>query len=163
MSYIAFLRGINLGKKNKVDMKSLKALFEEMGFQNVQTYIQTGNVIFDNIVCDESQMELKLKDTYGFNIPVTIRSKAELEKVQQHPILSKENVFIMFLKKKISKEQMEHLKAIIDEEFDVIEEKTIIINLTNQTKYNNTFFEKQLKMPSTLRKSTTVHHILLRM
>ena len=163
MSYVALLRGINLGKMNKVDMNSLKVLFEEMGFQNVQTYIQTGNVLFDQIVCDESELELKLKDTYGFNIPLTIRSKAELEKVQQHPIFSKDNVYIMFLKERISKEQMQHLNTIIDDEFDVIENKTIIIHLTNQTKYNNTFFEKQLKTTSTLRNRNTVHHILLRM
>lgn len=57
MSYVALLRGINLGKRNKVDMKSLKALFEETGFQNVRTYIQTGNVLFDEPICDEQQME----------------------------------------------------------------------------------------------------------
>jgi len=165
MSYVALLRGINLGKMNKVDMKSLKALFEEMGFQNVQTYIQTGNVLFDNIACDEHQIELKLKNTYGFDISVTIRSKAELKAIQQHSIFSKENVYIMFLKEQISKEQIEFLKIVIDEEFAVLEKKTIIINLSknhHQTKYTNTFFEKQLKMTSTLRNRNTVNKILLK-
>ncbi|GGA69377.1 DUF1697 domain-containing protein [Ornithinibacillus halotolerans] len=74
MSYVALLRGINLGKRNKVDMKSLKSLFEEMGFQNVRTYIQTGNVLFDELICDEEQIETQLKNTFGFDIPVTVRS-----------------------------------------------------------------------------------------
>ena len=166
MSYVALLRGINLGKMNKVDMKSLKALFEEMGFQNVQTYIQTGNVLFDNITCDEHQIELKLKKTYGFDIPVTIRSKAELKIVQQHSIFSKENVYIIFLKEQISKDQLELLKTVVDEEFVVLEQKNIIINLSknyHQTKYTNTFFEKQLKTTSTLRNRNTVNKILLKM
>ena len=166
MSYVALLRGINLGKMNKVDMKSLKALFEEMGFQNVQTYIQTGNVLFDNITCDELQIELKLKKTYGFDIPVTIRSKAELKIVQQHSIFSKENVYIIFLKEQISKDQLELLKTVVDEEFVVLEQKNIIINLSknyHQTKYTNTFFEKQLKTTSTLRNRNTVNKILLKM
>jgi uncharacterized protein (DUF1697 family) len=86
MSYVALLRGINLGKLNKVDMKSLRSVFEEMGFQNVQTYIQTGNVLVNNIATDEQQVELKLKEVYGFDIPVTIRSKDELENVQQQAL-----------------------------------------------------------------------------
>ena len=166
MSYVALLRGINLGKKNKVDMKSLKALCEEMGFQNVQTYIQTGNVLFDNITCDELQIESKLKNAYGFDIPVTIRSKAELKTVQQHAIFSKDNVYIMFLKEQISKGQHELLKIVMDAEFVLLEQKTIIINLSHnhhQKKYTNTFFENKLKITSTLRNRNTVNKILMKM
>lgn len=47
MKYIALLRGINVGGKNKVEMKKLKTLFESLGFANVSTYINSGNVIFD--------------------------------------------------------------------------------------------------------------------
>ena len=166
MSYVALLRGINLGKKNKVDMKSLKSLFVEMGFQNVQTYIQTGNVLIDTIICDIHQLESKLKNTYGFDIPVTIRSKAELRAVQQHPIFLKDNVYTMFLKEEISKEKLELLNSIVDDEFAVLDHKTIIINLSknyHQTKYTNTFFENKLKMASTVRNRNTVNKILLKM
>ncbi|NLL75142.1 MAG: DUF1697 domain-containing protein, partial [Erysipelothrix sp.] len=47
MKYVALLRGINVGGKNKVDMKELKALFIDLGYTEVQTYINSGNVIFD--------------------------------------------------------------------------------------------------------------------
>ena len=166
MSYVAFLRGINLGKLNKVDMKSLKSLFVEMGFLNVQTYIQTGNVLFTDITINEEQIESKLKETYGFDIPVTIRSKDELTNVQQHPLFLKENVYVMFLKEQLSNEQIEFLTSVVDEEFSVVNQKTIIINLSqsfHQTKYNNTFFEKKLQITSTLRNRNTVEKILLKM
>ena len=79
MTAVALLRGINLGKINKVDMKSLKLLFEELGFLNVRTYIQTGNVIFDSGGCEEEKLEEALRNAYRFEIPVVIRSKAEME------------------------------------------------------------------------------------
>ena len=47
-AYLALLRGINVGGKNKVPMVELKACFEELGYKNVQTYIASGNVIFES-------------------------------------------------------------------------------------------------------------------
>ena len=47
MKYIALLRGINVGGNNKVEMKKLKDVFEALGFKNVSTYINSGNVIFE--------------------------------------------------------------------------------------------------------------------
>lgn len=52
--YVALLRGINVGGKNKVPMSELKKCFEELGFQNVSTYINSGNVIFES---DENASE----------------------------------------------------------------------------------------------------------
>ncbi|WP_053074951.1 DUF1697 domain-containing protein [Ornithinibacillus californiensis] len=166
MTYVALLRGINLGKRNKVEMKSLRALFEEMGYQNVRTYIQTGNVLFDELACNEEETELQLKKSYGFDIPVTIRSKGELEKVQQHPLFTKDNVYILFLKHPISDEQLGILKDTVDEEFDVIDQKNIIIHLSksfHQTKYNNAFFERKLQIHSTARNRNTVEKVLGKM
>ncbi|MBU9711862.1 DUF1697 domain-containing protein [Evansella tamaricis] len=166
MSYVVFLRGINLGKKNKVDMKSLKALFEEMGFLNVRTYIQTGNVMVDHIAYDEQQLETLLKQTYGFDIPVTYRSKGELEAIQHHDFFSKENVYIMFLKEQMTMEQLDLLETVVEDEFTVLDFKTILINLSknyHQTKYTNTFFEKKLQLVSTARNRNTVNKILMKM
>jgi uncharacterized protein (DUF1697 family) len=166
MSYVALLRGINLGKKNKVAMNSLKSLFEEMGFQNIRTYIQTGNVLFDEFICDEQQIELQLKETFGFDIPVTVRSQDDLEKIQLHPLFNKENIYILFLKNHISPEQLELLHNIVSDEFDVIDHQNIIIHLSksfHQTKYNNAFFERKLQTHSTVRNRNTVDKILMKM
>lgn len=48
MVYVALLRGINVGGNNKIDMKQLKQAVEQLGFQSVRTYINTGNIIFDD-------------------------------------------------------------------------------------------------------------------
>ncbi|WP_186321378.1 DUF1697 domain-containing protein [Bacillus sp. FJAT-22090] len=166
LSFVALLRGINLGAKNKVDMKSLKALFEEMNYENVRTYIQTGNVIFDNATYNVSQLEGALQETYGFDIPVIIRSKEELEEIQQHPIFSKEQVYVMFLAKEVLDDQLAMLNSLVDDEFVVWNRRNIIISLSknyHQTKFTNTFFEKKLSMPSTARNLNTVNKILLKM
>ncbi|TQR13137.1 DUF1697 domain-containing protein [Psychrobacillus lasiicapitis] len=143
VSFVALLRGINLGAKNKVEMKSLKALFEDLGYENVRTYIQTGNVIFDNIVYDVLQLEHALRETYGFDIPVTVRSKAELEEIQQHPIFLKDQVYVMFLENEISDDQQTLLDSLIDDEFVVWHRRNVIISLSknyHQTKFTNAFF-----------------------
>ncbi|SES24670.1 DUF1697 domain-containing protein [Psychrobacillus sp. OK032] len=166
MSFVALLRGINLGAKNKVDMKSLKVLFEEMGYENVRTYIQTGNVIFDNATYDVWQIENKLRETYGSDIPVVVRSKEELEEIQQHPIFLKEQVYVMFLAHGISDEQQALLDSLVDDEFIVRNGRNVIISLSknyHQTKFTNAFFEKKLDMASTARNQNTVNKILMKM
>lgn len=49
MNYIAFFRRINVGSKNRIKMADLRVLFSDLGYQNVKTYIQSGNVIFESI------------------------------------------------------------------------------------------------------------------
>lgn len=46
MNYVALLRGVNVGGKNKVSMSELKVCFEDLGYQNVSTYINSGNILF---------------------------------------------------------------------------------------------------------------------
>lgn len=166
MTSVALLRGINLGNKNKVDMKSLKALFEQMGYVNVRTFLQTGNVMFDGISYDIQQIESMLHKTYGFNIPVSIRTKTELEEIQQQPIFLKEQVYVMFLKEDISLEQQRLLDSLVEDEFVILNSRNIIINLSkkyHQTKFTNTFFEKKLEMASTARNQNTVNKLILKM
>lgn len=166
MSLVALLRGINLGAKNKVDMKSLKALFEAFGYENVRTYIQTGNVIFDNAAYDVRQIQNTLRETYGFDIPVVFRSKEELEKIQQHPIFLKEQVYVMFLEKEISDEQQALLDSLVDDEYVVWNRRNVIISLSksyHQTKFTNAFFERKLGMASTARNRNTVNKIVMKM
>jgi uncharacterized protein (DUF1697 family) len=76
--YVAFLRGINVGWNKKVEMSRLKTCFKEMGYQDVTTYINSGNVIFSSDNSDFSKIEEKLKATFGFDIPVILRSKESI-------------------------------------------------------------------------------------
>lgn len=77
MVYVALLRGINVGGKNKVDMKQLKAAFEEAGMSDVRTYINSGNVIFSSGNRTRAHLVLPLEKAitkrFGFTVPVLLR------------------------------------------------------------------------------------------
>ena len=59
-NYVALLRGINVGGANTVSMATLKAIFEKLGFINVSTYINSGNVIFQSDSTDSRRLETKI-------------------------------------------------------------------------------------------------------
>ncbi len=82
---IALLRGINVSGKNKVPMVELKEGFEVLGFQEVKTYLNSGNVIFssdgDDVRSFTNQIEAMIKNQFGLDIPVFVISKEELEDI----------------------------------------------------------------------------------
>jgi len=79
MKYLALLRGINVGGNKKVDMASLKDLFESLGFDNVSTYINSGNVIFESDNDDFSNIESALKEKFGFEIKIVVRDEDNIK------------------------------------------------------------------------------------
>ena len=83
--YITFLRGINISGKNKVPMAELKNCFEELGFDEVKTYLNSGNVIFSSIANDiesiTSQIEALMKNQFGLDIPGFVVRKEALEDI----------------------------------------------------------------------------------
>jgi len=85
--YIALLRGINVGGKNIIKMAELKAAFEQRGFQNVVTYINSGNIIFDSDL-DETAVraacEKLIAEDFSMDIPVCVISADDLAKAMAH-------------------------------------------------------------------------------
>ena len=85
MVYVALLRGINVGGKNKVDMKQLKAAFEQAGMTSVRTYINSGNVVFSSALRSRSrlveQLEEAIADSFGFHVRVLIRDRKAMRAV----------------------------------------------------------------------------------
>jgi len=80
--YIALLRGINVGGKNIIKMAELKRAFEIIGLSEVQTYIQSGNVLFKSNEVEgtlRKKIELEIETGFGFPVTVVLRSAAELE------------------------------------------------------------------------------------
>jgi uncharacterized protein (DUF1697 family) len=79
---IAILRGINVGGKRKILMADLKSLCENLGWKNIVTYIQSGNLIFDSDK-PNSELEINLEkaitEKFGFDVPVIVRTEKELE------------------------------------------------------------------------------------
>jgi uncharacterized protein (DUF1697 family) len=80
--YIALLRGINVGGNNKVPMPELKKVFEGLGFLEITTYINTGNVIF---ATDKNNLETlidnALQKQFGFNIKTIMYSQEKFQKI----------------------------------------------------------------------------------
>lgn len=84
MIYVALLRGINVGGKNKVDMSRLKEAFEKTGAAGVRTYINSGNVIFadDRPIPDlVAVLEAAIEDEFGFHVKVLLRSLQAIEAI----------------------------------------------------------------------------------
>ena len=83
--FVALLRGVNVGGNNMISMKSLKESFEAMGFTNVSTYINSGNIIFQSKEDDPRKLEKKieqmLSSEYQLESKVVLRSLSELEKL----------------------------------------------------------------------------------
>jgi uncharacterized protein (DUF1697 family) len=82
ITYVALLRGINVGGNNMISMKSLKVSFEELGFNDVATYINSGNILFKSKQSDarklETQIEKMLVAEYRLGCKVVIRSGEEM-------------------------------------------------------------------------------------
>src|SRR5690625_2654452 len=76
-AFVALLRGINVGGHHKVPMAELRDVCRELGWQNIQTYIQSGNIIFsaDGAPTQlEADLEQAIVAHFGFSVPVIIRS-----------------------------------------------------------------------------------------
>ena len=84
MKYIALLRGINVGGNRKVEMTRLRKLFESSGYTNVETYLNSGNVIFEsNSKQDLLQEEIprKLRNEFGFEIKTLVKNEEEVKQI----------------------------------------------------------------------------------
>lgn len=106
MVYVALLRGVNVGGKNKVDMKQLKAAFEDAGMSSVRTYINSGNVIFSSSSRSRARLAEVLEEviarTFGYKVAVLVRdlkSMRAVVKALPHPSVNDATVKcdVMFL------------------------------------------------------------------
>lgn len=84
MIYLALLRGINVGGKNKVEMSRLKVVFESLGCKNVSTYINSGNVVFSD-GRDPKELKLLIEtavlEEFSLSIPVVLRNSSHIKKL----------------------------------------------------------------------------------
>ena len=83
ISYISILRGINVGGHNPVKMDALRQLYAELGYSDIQSYIQSGNIIFRSTLTDthslKKSIQEKILETYGWNVTVFVISCEELK------------------------------------------------------------------------------------
>lgn len=98
--YIAFLRAINVGS-HIVKMERLRALFEELGFSKVETFINSGNVIFESSSKSEEalrkKIEKQLEQALGYEVETFLRADAELAKIAAESGNAEKGMFVVFL------------------------------------------------------------------
>ena len=174
MRYVALLRGINVNGQKMVKMDLLKSIFEEMKFENIKTYIQTGNVIFDSqegqkdSLCNK--IKDKLKETLGFEVPVILKEIEELEAVicdnpfKNRTLLENEKLHVTFLEREPSSEVADILKDYKEDKDEIIlQGENVYILCRNgygKTKFSNSFLESKLKVNGTTRNFNTINKIV---
>ncbi|MBS2098460.1 DUF1697 domain-containing protein [Carboxylicivirga linearis] len=169
---IALLRGINVGGKRKILMADLKAMFLKIGFQKVETYIQSGNIIFQSAFNNsdiEKMLEKEISTEFGYEVPVIVRSAIDIKNlVKNNPYYSSEeginNLHLTFLKVDPNPELVDAISSLsFKPDLFTIEKKEIYIfcdGKYHQSKLTNDFFEKKLKVQTTTRNWKTVLKLL---
>ncbi len=170
-TYIAFLRGINVGGHKKILMADLRLLFESLGFQNVQTYIQSGNVVFSskNNTDLAQQITQAIEVKYGFIVPFLVKKASELNEIVSNcPFLDKkmEKSYFILLQEKPSEANIEITIAAADSypnEELIIKDDCVYIYYSEgagKAKMGNNFFEKKLKVTATARNYRTMTKLI---
>ncbi|WP_374966464.1 DUF1697 domain-containing protein [Lysinibacillus sp. RS5] len=93
--YIALLRGINVGGHNKIIMAELRSSMEQLGLQNVKTYIQSGNILFESNEHEDilqKKIHDKIKEDFAISSVVVIRTAEELQQIVRQSPFSEEEV-----------------------------------------------------------------------
>jgi len=169
--YISILRGINVGGQKKIRMEDLKALYERLGFREVRTYIQSGNVIFNTslnikILSLSEKIEKAIEEEYHFHVPVIMRTADEMHQIlSSNPFLNEEGINWEKLHVTFLNEIPQSTKAITLKEADFSPDRFRIIGKEvylycpggyGNTKLSNNFFEKKLHQKATTRNWKTV-------
>jgi uncharacterized protein (DUF1697 family) len=164
--YVALLRGINLGARNRISMATLRELFEASGAKDVQTYVQSGNVVFGSSRKREplsKAVERRIAKELGIDIRVLLRTPRELERVvADNPFRRRKpsSLHVTFLAAPPKAARVAELepKAFAPDEFRVARGHVYVHcpNGYGRSKLSNAFFEKRLGVPATTRNWNTV-------
>lgn len=168
--YVAWLRGINVGGNKQVKMELLKKVFVALGFENVRTYIASGNVLFETNTLQTDTLVARIEDALikncGFEIRVMVRTVRELELlVKRNPFKEDQweigdKLYACFLEKSITDAQKKNLE-LLQTEVDTLEmfdTDVLLFARKNKGKslISTNLLEKKLKMAGTMRDWNTV-------
>lgn len=173
-TYISILRGINVSGQKSIRMIDLKALYESLGFTNVITYIQSGNVIFKtSSELNSNELAQKIEQAilkkYNFEVPVIIRSVKEWNIVTKNnpfiaPTIEEGKLYVTFLNREPDKILLDSINKLdfTPEQFKITGKEIYLYcpNGYGNTKLSNNFFEKKLKTQATTRNWNTVLKLL---
>tara|TARA_R110000764_G_scaffold18259_3_gene49345 strand:- start:5321 stop:5857 length:537 start_codon:yes stop_codon:yes gene_type:complete len=173
-TYVAFLRGINVSGKHKIVMTQLKKLCEDLKLQQVKTYIQSGNIVFnstlDNTVELEELLSKAILNEFGFNVPVIVKTVSVLQGILNHnPFITddeilRKQIYFVLLKNKPNKDELNSFESesFNNEEF-VIADTCIYLKCKagyGKAKLNNNLIERKLKVLATTRNYRTLTKLI---
>jgi uncharacterized protein (DUF1697 family) len=119
MRWVALLRAVNLGGRNKVPMAELRALLEEEGYENVRTYIASGNVVLDGprgAAALSSKLEALIEDAFGVTTTAILRAPRTLAAtVAKHPFDDVSDTHVAFLAARPTETAVARLEAALSE------------------------------------------------
>jgi uncharacterized protein (DUF1697 family) len=174
--YIAFLRAINVGGR-RIKMDQLRHLFETLQFSNVETFIASGNVIFDSTFKNTRALEKKigdnLQEALGYKVVTFIRATNELAAIVHYkPFADAEleaegnALYIGFLPDSPGEEARQKLRLLTTkvDDFHIYKRELYWLcrKQISESEVSGALLEKTLGMPATLRNSTTVKKIALK-
>jgi uncharacterized protein (DUF1697 family) len=165
MQWVALLRGINLGARNKVPMAELRRVLEDAGFADVRTYIQSGNALFTAAgkrAAVRRKAERAIEDAFGFSAPVALRTGEELRKLAAARPFGKDtaNTHVTFLLAKPTAAAVRavHALDVAPDEVKVAGED-VFVRLPNGVqgaKLGGALLQKTIGVPGTMRTFKTV-------
>jgi len=167
--YISILRGINVGGRRKIKMAELREALSNIGFKNVSTYIQSGNIYFESKEKDYRKLELQITDLildkFGHEVPVMVRQSKELKAIfENNPYLPSDEELkrfhVTFLSEEPTEEDFKNLEVEKHQPDECqLFGRAIYIHVQkgyHESKLSNNFFEKKLKLKATTRNWKTV-------
>jgi uncharacterized protein (DUF1697 family) len=168
------LRGINVSGKNLIKMEQLRASFTALGFANVKTYVQSGNIIFEapheTAASLSGKIERHILSDFGFSVPVFLKTSGEMAEIIKRnpflkvPALDHSKLHVTFLSEASPKNALEQLQplAVKPEQFRIIGCEIYLYcpNGYGNTKLSNTAIEKKLSLRATTRNWTTAKTLL---
>ena len=170
-TYVALIRGINVGGHKKVPMAILRDVLNKADFQDVKTYIQSGNIVFKSIEKNSKTIERiiqkSIESYFSFLVPVIVKTKEELQFIFDSCHLSdekkRESYFVLFddipdsdLVKEVESITFEN------EEFSIVRDCLYFYSSTGygRTNFNMNSIEKKLKVNATSRNFKTIVKLL---
>jgi uncharacterized protein (DUF1697 family) len=173
MKYAALLRGINVGGNTMIKMERLREVFASLGFENVKSYINSGNLVFDTKKSDDNKLARKIHDAikteFGSDVTVIVRPIAEIDQIiKDNPFDGQfkdpKDLHVFFLESDMSPENERLLlEKNGDNEKNVVNGRTIYYLLrisVVDSVLGKGFIDKKLKVPSTARNWRTVNKLI---
>lgn len=173
-AYVAMLRGINVTGHNSIKMELLRGLCDKLGFQKVETYVQSGNIVFqakvENPTTVSRRISESILDSFGFETPVIVRTSKEMKNVvANNPFLKEKDVdstklhvtFLTDVAQKSSLKTLEKLSTGQDKFY--LASREIYLYCPEgygRTKLSNNAIEKALSVTATTRNWRTTSTLL---